>query len=31
MEMLPEEKYKEFYESYEKISKMMLGLFRNVA
>ena len=31
MEMLPEEKYKEFYESYEKISKMMLGLFRIVA
>jgi four helix bundle protein len=29
--LLSEEKFEQFYTSYEKISKMMLGLYRNVA
>jgi four helix bundle protein len=30
MKMLTPESYKSFYESYEKISKMLLGMYRNV-
>lgn len=29
-QMIDKKKYDEFYESYEKLSKMLLGLFRNV-
>jgi four helix bundle protein len=29
-QMIDQKKYDEFYESYEKLSKMLLGLFRNV-
>ncbi len=30
LNQIEKDKYDEFYESYEKLSKMLLGLFRNV-